>query len=121
MIRLLSALVFCALAGSQALAFQRGEWVLAQFQGGKYWFPGIVQTDARGLVTIRYDDGDVETRPGNQVRPYDWRVGSSVDCNWQRRGEWYAGRITALRGGTLSIAYNDGDSETTTTGMCRSR
>ncbi len=38
-------------------------------------------------VTIRYDDGTLETRPANQVRPYNWRVGSRIVCLFTN-GRW---------------------------------
>ena len=104
-----------------AWAYTKGDWVLAKYRNGAYYFPGIVASQVGDQVTITYDDGDKETLPSNLVKPYNWRIGSRVECNWKGGGEWYAGRITALGGNTLSIAYDDGDKEKTTTGKCRSR
>ncbi|MCB1606651.1 MAG: hypothetical protein KDI71_06715 [Xanthomonadales bacterium] len=111
------------LLGSAAIAQQRGDWVLAQWQGGVYWFPGVVESRTRDTVTINYDDGTRETRPINQVKIYDWHVGSRVECRWAGGSDWYAGRITSMHpgGSKISIAYDDGDREQTTTAMCRSR
>jgi hypothetical protein len=109
------------LASTSAFAYQPGEWVLGKYRNGPYWFPGIVQSDNGGKVTIAYDDGDRETLPSNQVKTYNWQVGSRVECNWKNGGTWYGGKITALRGGSVSIAYDDGDKENTTTGKCRSK
>ncbi|MEC9343169.1 MAG: hypothetical protein VYD64_04910 [Pseudomonadota bacterium] len=115
------ATFFAVCSIAPAGAYQQGEWVLGQWQGGAYYYPGIVAGQVNGMVTIRYDDGDVDTRPVNQVRPYDWRVGSRVECNFQRAGVWYSGTISSLGGASLAIAYDDGDFETTRTGLCRSR
>lgn len=104
-----------------ALAFDQGEWVLGQWKGGEYWYPGVVENASKSRVTIRYDDGDVDTRPINQVKEYDWAVGDKVECNYRGGGTWYKGRIAALNGGSIRIDYNDGDKEKTKTGMCRSR
>ncbi|MBB3809858.1 tudor domain-containing protein [Pseudochelatococcus contaminans] len=104
-------------AGAQTV----GDWVLGNFQGSGYWFPGVIANVAGDKVTIRYDDGDLETVYANAVRPYDWSVGTRVECNFKGAGDWYAGRITSLSGERLSIAYEDGDKETTKTGKCRSR
>lgn len=109
------------LASSSALAYQSGEWVLGKYRNGPYWYPGIVQSDNQGRVTIAYDDGDRETLPSSQVKNYTWQAGTQVECNWKNGGQWYPGRIAALRGGSVSIAYDDGDKENTTTGKCRSR
>ena len=48
-----------------------GDWVLARYKGGQYWYPGIVQTISSERLTIAYDDGDRETLNLSNVRPYD--------------------------------------------------
>jgi hypothetical protein len=104
-----------------ASAQQPGDWVLAQWQGGNDWYPGVVQSHVGSQVTILYDDGTRETRPANQVRAYDWRVGSRVVCRFTN-GQWYDARITAMAedGLTISVLYDDGDTQITQTGRCRS-
>lgn len=104
-----------------AFAFDQGDWVLGQWKGGEYWYPGVVAGSSSSKVTIRYDDGDVDTRPANQVRAYDWAVGDKVECNFKNQGTWYSGRIASLSGEKIRINYDDGDKETTKTGRCRSR
>ena len=59
---LLGVLVLLA-SSVPSFAQQPGAWVLMQYQGGPYWFPGVVTAAGQGAVTVRYDDGDVETRP----------------------------------------------------------
>jgi hypothetical protein len=116
-------LLLMSMAGAQAAEFRNGQWVLAQWQGNVYWFPGVVQSTDGATVTILYDDGTAETRPANQVKSYDWHVGSTVECRWKAGQEWYRGRITSLSadGVTLGMVYDDGDREDTRTGYCRSR
>lgn len=104
-----------------AAAYSEGEWVLAQWKGGEYWFPGVVKGASGEKVTVHFDDGTAETRPVNQVRPYDWGVGTRVECNFQNQGKWYPGRIAGLNSAKALIHYDDGDKENTTTGRCRSR
>jgi hypothetical protein len=111
--------VLCSFA-SVASAQSKGDWVLGNWKGAGYWFPGVVQKVAGGKVTIRYDDGDMETVPLGEVRPYDWVIGSKVECNYKGAGEWYPGTITSLGGEMIGIAYDDGDKEKTRTGRCRS-
>lgn len=122
--RLTRALAAMAIFLSGTLAAQqRGDWVLAQWRGGEYWFPGVIQSVSGNKVTILYDDGTRETRPLNQVKPYDWREGSHVQCLWAGGSTWYAARITRMHddGVTITVRYvDDGVIEKTRTGACRS-
>lgn len=115
------AVVLGLAAVSPVHAFDDGDWVLAQWKGGAHWYPGVVENASKSKITIRYDDGDIDTRPVNQVRAYDWAVGDKVECNFKGAGAWYPGRIAALNGASIRIDYDDGDKEKTKTGMCRSR
>ncbi|MEA3047315.1 MAG: hypothetical protein QOJ53_1647 [Sphingomonadales bacterium] len=115
-----AAALFLSIAGA-ASAQQAGDWVLAQWQGGSDWYPGVIMARSGNQVTIRYDDGTSETRPINQVRRYDWRVGSAVTCRFTD-GLWYPATITGMApdGLTISVRYDDGDTQVTQTGRCRS-
>jgi hypothetical protein len=112
-----------ALAPSVASAFHGGDWVLARWHHGPYWFPGIVQSHSGGVIRVGYDDGTYEalSEQDHVVKPYDWHVGSRVECQWSRDSQWYAGTITSLNGPRLVIRYDDGKSERRPTGKCRSR
>ncbi len=112
------ALVFAS--GITATAQTKGDWVLGNYKGSGYWFPGIVETVKGGKITVRYDDGDRETVNIGNVKPYNWSIGTKVECNFKGQGEWYPGTIASLAGETIGIKYNDGDKETTKTGRCRS-
>lgn len=57
-----------------AQAQMPGDWVLARYRNGPYWFPGVIDRIAGDRITIRYDDGDRETLYADNVRPYDWRT-----------------------------------------------
>ncbi|MGB3814025.1 MAG: tudor domain-containing protein [Shinella sp.] len=98
-----------------------GDWVLGNYQGAGYWFPGVIAKTSGDKITIQYDDGETETVYQSAVRPYDWKVGSKVECNYKGAGDWYSGKISSLSGEKIGIAYDDGDKETTKTGRCRSR
>jgi hypothetical protein len=111
----------CLGLAAPALAYQSGDWVLAKYRNGPHWYPGVVQSDNSGGVSVAYDDGDRETLAAKQVKTYNWAVGTVVECNWKKGGQWFRGKITSLSGGNLSVAYDDGDREKTTTGMCRSQ
>lgn len=107
----------CGAANAQTV----GDWVLGNYKKSGYWFPGIAEKIEGGKVTIHYDDGDRETVGLKEVRPYDWMIGSKVECNYKNAGDWYSGTIASLAGEKIGIAYDDGDKETTKTGRCRSR
>ncbi len=53
-----------------------GDRILAQWDGGPFWFPGQVHSvGSDGAVAVRYDDGMSDIRPANQVKPFDWAAG----------------------------------------------
>ncbi|KGF68234.1 hypothetical protein LL06_17485 [Hoeflea sp. BAL378] len=105
-----------ASAGAQTV----GDWVLGKYQGGAYWFPGVIESIAKGTVTIRYDDGERETLGKRAVRPYDWMIGMTVECDFKGAGDWYSAKITSLAGEKIGVVYDDGSKEKTKTGRCRS-
>ncbi|WP_430240752.1 tudor domain-containing protein [Neorhizobium sp. DAR64861/K0K2] len=118
---IIMAASFLASGASAALSQTKGDWVLGNYKGAGYWFPGVIEKIGGGSVTIRYDDGDRETVASSAVRPYDWMIGMKVECNYKGAGDWYPGKITALAGEKIGIAYDDGDKESTRTGRCRTQ
>lgn len=104
-----------------ASAQTAGDWVLGNYKNAGYWFPGVIDKIQGDTITVRYDDGDREVVNIKKVRPYDWAIGKKVECNYQGKGDWYAGKISSLAGEKIGIAYDDGDKETTKTGRCRSK
>ena len=121
---LIGAAVAATLAAVPAAvqAQQVGDWVLAPWQDSVQVFPGIVSARSGDAVTIRFDDGTVETRLADEVRPFDWTTGSAVECEWTD-GNWYAARILVMGndGLTILVRYDeDGVEQRTRTGRCRS-
>ena len=104
---------------------QEGDRVLAQWDGGPFWFPGQVHSVAGdGSVAVRYDDGTGDIRPPNQVRRFDWAIGTAVDALWSGNNRWYAASIldVAPDGRMVLVEYDDdGSREARQTGQCRSR
>ena len=118
---LAAALGVCAFA-APALAHDVGDWVLAPWRDSSQTFPGVVVGKSGSSLTIQFDDGTRETRIASEVRAYDWKVGSYVECQW-KDGSWYGAKITWLGNDGLSmqIRYvDDGTVERTKTGKCRS-
>ena len=104
-------------AGAQTV----GDWVLGNYKNAGYWFPGVIEKLQGDKITVRYDDGDREIVSISAVRPYDWKIGTKVECNYKGAGDWYRGKISSLAGEKIGIAYDDGDKETTKTGRCRTK
>ena len=105
---------------SPAVAQNVGDWVLSQSRGSAQYFPGVVTARDGNTVIVRFDDGTVERRPANLIRAFDWRAGSHVECRFTD-GNWYGATITRLAsdGLTVSVRYDDGDTQNTNTGRCR--
>jgi hypothetical protein len=118
-----AAAVLALMSAVPAQAQQVGDWVLAPWQDSVNEFPGVVVARSGNAVTIRFDDGTVETRLANEVRAFNWRQGSRIECQWTD-GRWYDATIVALAddGYTMRVRYDDdGVIQDTNTGKCRTR
>jgi hypothetical protein len=112
-----------ACASASAVAQQVGDWVLSPWRGSRVLYPGVIESRSGSVVTVRFDDGSVESREANTVRFFDWEPGSSIACQWSD-GKWYPASIVSLSsdGYTMRIRYDeDGSLEDTNTGKCRTR
>ena len=117
---LAAALSLAALLPAQAQ--KSGDWVLARRNGNPYWYPAVVQARSAASVDVLYDDGTREARPAAQVKAYNWRVGSRVECLWHEDNLYYTGKISSLRGDALRIDFDqENTAEDTSTGKCRAR
>ncbi|WP_017670370.1 hypothetical protein [Blastomonas sp. AAP53] len=106
-----------------ASAQEVGDWVLSPWRGSSVYYPGVIESRSGSLVTVRFDDGDVETRQANTVLPFDWQAGSRVACMWSDN-KWYVATVRSIAadGFTMQIRYDeDGTIENTNTGRCRTR
>lgn len=106
-----------------AVAQDVGDWVLSPWRGSSVYYPGVVESRSGSVVTIRFDDGSVETRQGDTVLPFDWQAGSRISCLWSDE-KWYRATIRSIAadGYTMEIRYDDdGTIESTNTGRCRTR
>jgi hypothetical protein len=109
---------------ASAIAQQVGDWVLSPWRGSRVLYPGVIEARNGTTVTVRFDDGSVESRPANTVRFFDWEPGSRIACQWAVDGKWYNAVIVSLSddGYNMRIRYDqDGSLEDTTTGACRTR
>lgn len=109
--------------GASAAAQQVGDWVLSPWRGSRVLYPGVIESRSGTTVTVRFDDGSVESREASTVRFFDWEAGSRIACMWSD-GRYYNAVIVWLGedGYTMEIRYDqDGSTERTNTGKCRTR
>jgi hypothetical protein len=122
-LRAVIALLLAAFAfAAPAAAHEIGDWVLAPWRDSRQTFPGVVVGKGGSSLTIQFDDGTRETRIASEVRAFDWKQNSLIECQWSDR-RWYTARIRWLAkdGRTMEIKYtDDGTIERTDTGKCRS-
>ncbi|MBL0162582.1 MAG: hypothetical protein IPP82_02715 [Xanthomonadales bacterium] len=121
--RIMLTAAMLVLISTGAAAQSQGDWVLGNWRGGGYWFPGVVQSHVGDKITIAYDDGTRETASSTQVRPYTWALGTRIECRWSGGKAWFGGQITGISkdGTQIDVKYDDGDQERLTTGACRSK
>lgn len=104
-------------------ALGAGDWVLAKWQPeDPFFYPAIVTERVGDDLSLQYDDGDAGVQPVRNVRRFDWRAGTRLECRWSD-GNWYRATITEM--GTtrvdMDIRYDDGDRQSTNTSQCRDR
>lgn len=114
------------IAGATVGFAQSSQWevddrVLVKWSGDEFWYPATI-TEANGSrYHVVFDDGDEEWTDATRIAAEDLTVGSRIFGNWERRGLYYPGKITARRGNEITILYDDGDRETTTIAVVRVR
>ncbi|MFJ5486433.1 hypothetical protein ACIKTA_01755 [Hansschlegelia beijingensis] len=107
--------------------FHVGQSVLARSAGGPRYFPGVVTRIDGDTLTVFYASSLTERRPAWQVRPYDWRNGDRVWCFPGRRpgAPIVPARIERLdvpgANTAMTIRYDNGGVERTTSAWCHSR
>ena len=94
--------------------------VLGQWSDG-YWYPATIVGENEGVFQVSFDDGDTAELDGLKIKEIDWKVGSSIECNWKDGGAYYPGKITKKSGDSIHMSYDDGDQEDTSISKCRSR
>ncbi len=100
--------------------FGPGDWVLGRREDG-FWYPGVVQSGGKDGVTILFDDGARTSAAADSVRLYDWKTGTALMCQWSKDRKWYPAKLTETsEGDAIAILFDDGVSERSRTGLCRS-
>ena len=108
--------LFSGAAHAQAV----GDRVTALWEADGLWYPAEIEFIDRQGIHVSFDDGDEAIVARNEVRRLNWRVGTRLECNWKNEGDYYPGRINAMRGESIDFVYDDGGREQLTVGRCRS-
>jgi hypothetical protein len=104
-------------------ALGAGDWVLARWQPeDPYFYPAIVTERVGDQISLQYDDGDAGTQAVRNVRRFDWRAGTRLECRWVDES-FKPATITELASNRVDvqIRYDDGGAQATTTAACRDR
>lgn len=111
-------------AGATIGLAQSSQWkvddrVLVNWSADDYWYPATITEVNGSRYRVVFDDGDEEWTEAARITAENLTVGNRVFANWKRQGLYYPGKITARRGNTITILYDDGDQETTTIAVVR--
>ncbi|MCB1316658.1 MAG: putative Ig domain-containing protein, partial [Leptospiraceae bacterium] len=92
--------------------FKRGDTVLAIWPDNEYWYAARIRRISGKRVTVDYYDGDEATLDlDTQIRPFNWRPGTQLWCEWSGDGYYYEVTIERIEGRTMHVVYEDGDEE----------
>ncbi|MGH6951691.1 MAG: hypothetical protein ACREH4_12510 [Vitreimonas sp.] len=119
-------LAVCALAlagcvTTDPVPLGAGDWVVARWtQEDPYWYPAIVSSRTGDELSLRYDDGDIGVQPALNVRRFDWRHGTRLECRFEG-GAFQPAAIARMAPDRyrINVRYDDGATEDTDTSKCR--
>jgi hypothetical protein len=108
-----------SLSASAALAQNAGDRVLGNYQNQGFWYPATVSAINGGTVSVAYDDGSTEDLPKAQVRTYNWKAGSMVECDMG--GWWTFGKVTSIDATTVTADFDKDGTKTVQLKTCRTK
>ena len=107
--------------------FEVNDRVEANYLGAGVYYSGRIVERLNGNVyNILFDDGDRESNvpasrirrtnpvadPAASVSNESFQTNDRIEGNWQNRGRWYPGRVTAVTAqNDYSVHYDDGSDE----------
>ena len=103
---------------------KKGHRVLGHWKkGGKWYAAEVKDVDIKkGLISLKYDDGDSEDitdfslvqkdKTRKDLDLDDLEKGLRVQALWKGGTTWFPGVIDKIKDGQVFIAYDDGDKET---------
>ncbi|MEJ0061237.1 MAG: hypothetical protein WDM79_17460 [Terricaulis sp.] len=118
-----SMLLLQGCATLSPVALGAGDWVLAKWQPeDPYYYPAVVASRTGNDLTVQYDDGDSSVQSVTNVRRFDWRAGTHLECRFTD-GNFYPAVITEMGANRvdMQIRYEDASREATDSSKCRDR
>lgn len=110
------ALLMPLTAGAKQVRWAVGQTVLAQWPHDKCWYQATIAgaNPAANQYDVHYSDGDRARLGAAEITAENVGQGTRVWGNWRGGGTYYPGTIGRRDGDAIFIAYDDGDTETTT-------
>jgi hypothetical protein len=98
-----------------------GARVECNWQAKGTFHPARVKSVSGDNVTVTYDDDTGETLKATGCRRFvsSFDPGGRVSCDWQGRGTHFPATVASRSGDKLSVTYDDGVKEDTSTVRCR--
>jgi len=106
--------------GIQSFSCQEGDRVWAEDVDG-FTYPAEILSIDNDKITVQFLDGPERMLTPELVKPFAPSAGAGVECRWKAGQNYFAGKITAIEGDRLHLAYDDGDQEWTTVRLVRLR
>lgn len=115
---ILAALVFMVTLAATALAYDKGDRIIGQWEDG-FWYPGTVVEVKDKVLTVEFDAGEKKDINVEQIAQIDWASGVKLECKWPYDEKNYPGTLVERNGEKVRIVFDDGDKANLTVGKCR--
>lgn len=99
-------------------AFEEGERVLGSDPDG-FAYPGDIVSIEDERIVVHYLDGLECALTPELIRRFQLTVGMPIQCRWKAGQQFFPGKLAALDGERVRIAYDDGDEEWTSVRLIR--
>jgi hypothetical protein len=104
--------------GTQSFSCDEGDRVWAQDVDG-FTYPGEILSIDNDKIIVQFLDGPERMLTPELLKPFTLSAGTRVECRWKGGQTYFPGKITAVEGDRIHLAYDDGDQEWTTVRLAR--
>lgn len=97
------------------------ERILARYSNG-WWYIGDLEKKGQKTATVKWLDGTTFNAPLEDLKRFDWSIGSRIQCKYKKDNHYYWGTINSWDGwDNLTIKWQDGgNTQVTGYDVCRS-